>query len=76
MINSLSKLIYVCVCLEACLNWYISITTWPPQTKISNSAPERNNAFLCDKLESMGRDINKPLTKQIGGVVGDVIIGQ
>ena len=43
--NKKSMCIYVCV--WGCFDKYISVATWPPQTKISSSAPESSGSSIC-----------------------------
>ena len=33
------------MCIRGCLDKYIRVATWPPQTKIPNSAPARGWAL-------------------------------
>ena len=42
--------IYVCV--WGCLDKYISVVTWPPQTKIPGSAPARIHVVQAVDLQS------------------------
>ena len=49
------KNICIYVCVWGCLDKYISVATWPPQTKIPGSAPEHRELVeaevVCKTLE-------------------------
>ena len=47
--------IYVCV--WGCLDKYISVATWPPQTKISGSAPAWTDSGLNVVMSDIGMGV-------------------